>query len=164
MKRLAAVLSAVLATTVLVTPPAGADTASVVYSCTEMGSAPVPLTYSVSITAPVKVRKGTKIRLKVSATKPAPADVPAGGIDGDMDIAVGGAGSGTVTATGLANATAVPVGQPMVLGPGYATYTPATTGVVTFAPGHFVMDIWIGATLDCSLPGGGPVLASTTVY
>ncbi len=164
MKRLAAVLPAVLAMTVLVAPPAGAGTASVVYSCTEMGSEPVPLTYDVSITAPVKVRKGTKIYLKVSATKPAPADVPAGGIDGDMDVVLGGIGAGTVTATGLANATALSTGQPMVLGPGWASYTPTTTGVVTFAPGHFVMDIWIGATLDCSLPNGGPVLASTTVY
>ncbi|MBB5803221.1 hypothetical protein F4560_002989 [Saccharothrix ecbatanensis] len=168
MKRFTTLLSTTLALTVLgalVAPSsASASTADVVFSCTESGSAVVPLTYSVSFTAPTKVRRGTMIKLTVSATKPAPADVPAGGIDGDMEIVLGGTASGSITATGLANATAVPIGQPMVLGPGTASLFAGTAGVITYSPGDFVMDIWIGAVLECSLPSGGPVLASTVVY
>ncbi|HEX6343603.1 hypothetical protein [Umezawaea sp.] len=167
MKRSAVLLPMALAMTALgglVAPPAAsANTAAVVFTCSEAGSEEVLLTYSVSVTAPAVVRKGKPIALTVSATKPAPADIPAGGIAGQMQVVLGGAGSGSVTATGLTNAVAVPIGQPMLLGPGSATATVANTGVVTFKPGTFTMSIWIGTTLTCTLPSGGPVLASTVV-
>lgn len=168
MKRLSAMLSslvAVMAGMVAASPPASASTSAVdvVFSCSEAGSEQVALTYAVEISAPKTVRRGATIPLTVTAAKPAPADIPANGIVGEMEIVLGGAVSGQVTATGLANTTDVPVGEPMTLGPGTASVSATTTGPYTFAPGSFVMDLWVGATLECTLPDGGPVLAKTYV-
>ncbi|MYW04932.1 hypothetical protein [Streptomyces sp. SID3343] len=174
MKRISTTLTLSLAaalTGMIVAPSSASASATstggatnIVFSCTEAGSPQVPLTYAVSIKAPRKARLGTSIPLTVTATKPAPADIPALGIDGDMQIVLGGAASGEVTATGLVNATNVPIGQPLVLGPGSASVPATTPGFHTFTPGAFVMQLWVGATLECTPPASAPALAGTYVY
>jgi hypothetical protein len=150
-KRTAHALAAAVAGSVVLMAAAPAAHASVVdvdYQC----QTPIGPKGAVSPIDIEAVRSGSGYRLTMSFQKgvsSSPVELGKGAMKPSALIELGGAGEGTVPVSGPANAAAIPADTPIKINDLTGTYTPKTSGKVTFTAGVLTIKA-LGTTTTCT--------------
>ncbi|TKA10060.1 LPXTG cell wall anchor domain-containing protein [Actinacidiphila oryziradicis] len=142
-----------LAAVAVAAPAANAVVVGVKYDCvTPIGNksavSPIDITAS---------KSGSSYKLVMSFQKgvsSSPAELGKGAVNPSALIVLGGADSGTVKVVGAPNAAAIPANTPIKINDLSGTYTPKSSGKVTFTAGVLTIKA-LGTTTTCT-PGNSP--------
>jgi LPXTG-motif cell wall-anchored protein len=142
-----------LAAVAVAAPAANAVVVGVKYDCvTPIGNksavSPIDITAS---------KSGSSYKLVMSFHKgvsSSPAELGKGAVNPSALIVLGGADSGTVKVVGAPNAAAIPANTPIKINDLSGTYTPKSSGKVTFTAGVLTIKA-LGTTTTCT-PGNSP--------
>lgn len=150
-KRTAALASAAAlagSVVLLSAPAAHAGVVDVDYRC----QTPIGVKSAVSPIDIKGVKSGGGYRITMSWQKgvsSSPVELGKGAMTPSASIRLGGADSGTLPVSGPANAAAIPANTPIKISDLTGTYTPRTTGKVTFTPGTLIIKA-LGTTTTCT--------------
>ena len=139
-------------------PAAHAEVVDVKYQC----KTPIGDKSAVSPIDIKGVKSGSGYKITMSWQKgvsSSPVELGKGAMKPSATIELGGADSGTMNVSGPANQAAIPASTPIQLNDLTGTYTPKTTGKVTFTPGVLTIKA-LGTTTTCT-PSNSPGPALT---